>query len=191
MQLIFAKKHSSLGAAALAVALLATAPAPAQPAPPPQPPVHHETLLAHTAVKSATFLGATTVAIFSIFAVGTGNLVTTAALTAGTMGAAYVIYPVNEYMWEHFFPAPPPTTANGHFDVAASLWRNTAKYVTWKVAIVSAKLSWIYAYTGSVVSTAALGGATTLALPVVFYANNMAWDWYDWRQQHLQTAPSP
>ncbi len=181
-------KRSSMTAAALAVALLAATPVMAQPAPPATRAASSEPTLGHTAAKTTTFMGATTVVLFSIFMVGTGNLVTSTALTAGTMSAAYVIYPANEYLWDHYFPAAPPEKADGSFDVAASLWRNTAKYVTWKVSVVAAKLAWIYAYTGSLTSVVTLGGSTSLALPAVFYINNIAWDWYDWEQHQAPKA---
>jgi uncharacterized membrane protein len=38
----------------------------------------------------------------------------------------------------------------------------------------------LYAYTGSLAVTTIFGTASILTNTVVFYANNMAWDLYDW-----------
>jgi uncharacterized membrane protein len=40
----------------------------------------------------------------------------------------------------------------------------------------------VYAYTGSVVTAAVAGTAAVLVNSAVFYVNNMAWDYYDWRR---------
>ena len=175
--------RSTVIASVLAVPLLAAAPAFAQPTPPVEQASALTPTLSHTFAKATTLNAASAVVYVSIFALGTGDLASAAALTAGSAAATYTIYPANEYLWDHYFPAHPATAENGSFDVAASLWRNTAKYVTWKASIVGAKFSWIYAYTGSFTSMLTLGGATSLALPATFYANNVAWDWYDWLQQ--------
>ncbi len=155
----------------------------AQPAPTADQAPAPTATLSHTFAKSTTLTAASVVVYTAIFALGTGDLASAAVLTAGSAAAAFTIYPANEYLWDYYSPVHPATTENGSFDVAASLWRNTTKYVTWKAGIVGAKFTWIYAYTGSFTSMLALGGATSLALPVTFYANNVAWDWYDWMQQ--------
>ena len=182
-------KIRSIGlACAVATSVLAVAPAVAQPTPATQQAAIATPTLSHTFAKSTTLAAGSTAVIITIFALGTGDLASAAVLTGGTIAAMYTIYPVNEYVWDHFVPAHPATAENGSFDVAASLWRNTAKYITWKAGIMGAKFAWIYAYTGSFTSTLTLGGATSIALPVLFYMNNVAWDWYDWLQQHPSQA---
>ena len=45
----------------------------------------------------------------------------------------------------------------------------------------SLKILSIYAYTGSRSVALIYGTATIMTNTVVFYANNLAWDYYDWR----------
>ena len=55
---------------------------------------------------------------------------------------------------------------------------------------MAATWSLIYAYTGSWTATLMMGSASSLAGPVIFYANNIGWDWYDW-YSHPSNAAEP
>ena len=45
--------------------------------------------------------------------------------------------------------ASPPKTAGEAFDAGADVWRNTAKFLTYKPVVASLKLASLYVYTGS------------------------------------------
>ena len=135
----------------------------------------------HVLTKTLTLNVGIGLVAMTIYTAGTGSVVAGGALTAGTMALGSVVYPVNEYLWDFYNPNTNLKANNEQFDAGASLWRNTGKWLTFKVGVASAKFAMIYAYTGSVVSMAVLGTGTSLALPAVYFLNNMTWDWYDWR----------
>jgi uncharacterized membrane protein len=162
-------------AAAIAACLLWSFPAWSQ-----SPPVAEPASAAHVLEKTVTLATADAAALLAIFSVGTGNLRVATALTTGTMVLGTFLYPVNEYLWDYFSPNTNLSANNKSFDTSASLWRTTYKYLTFKVSITTSKFAWIYLYTGSAISMFTLGTASSLVLPVVFYLNNTAWDWYDW-----------
>ena len=121
----------------------------------------------------------------TIFGIGTGSLPAATVLTAGSLVASTLIYPVNEYVWDSLSPNTNLSANNQAFDKSASLWRTTYKYLSFKVSVLTSKFAWVYLYTGSVAATVTMGTASSLALPAIFYLNNTAWDWYDW-----STAPA-
>ena len=76
---------------------------------------------------------------------------------------------------------PPFATSNRpFFDATADVWRNTGKFLTYKPVIASIKLASLYVVTGSAAVTTIIGAASIMTNTVVFYVNNVAWDWYDW-----------
>jgi hypothetical protein len=135
--------------------------------------------IGHAFAKATTFNVGIAAVSMTIFSFGTASLAAGGILTAGTLAIGYTVYPVNEYLWDRF-------TANSNvdsttaFDTSASLWRNTYKYVTFKVGAAASKFGWLYLYTGSVASTMVMGTMSTLAFPAIFYINGVGWDWYDW-----------
>lgn len=135
----------------------------------------------HVLAKTLTLNLGDAAALMTIFATGTGSLPAATFLTAGTIVIGFVTYPINEYLWDYYRPNTNLSANNGAFDAAASLWRTSYKYVTFKVAVVVGKFGWLYAYTGSAAATLTMGVPSSLALPAIFYINNTAWDWYDWR----------
>ena len=137
--------------------------------------------ITHALARATTLNVGVGLGSLAIYTLGTGSLVDGGLLAGGTVALGYGLYVVNDYLWDFYKPNTNLSANNVSFDTGASLWRNTGKYITFKTGIVAAKLGLIYAYTGSVAATAVMGSATTAAFPVMFYANNMLWDWYDWR----------
>jgi uncharacterized membrane protein len=137
--------------------------------------------MTHALAKATTLNVGVGVASLAIYSIGTGSLVDGGLLAAGTVALGYSFYAVNEYLWELYKPNTNLSANNASFDTTASLWRNTGKYITFKTGVLASKFGLVYLYTGSIAATAILGSATSLAFPVLFYANNMGWDWYDWR----------
>ena len=117
-------------------------------------------------------------------------MVSGGVLTALTAASGYAIYVTNEYLWDTYSPNTNLAANNDKFDTSASLWRNTKKYLTLKPVGMVATWSLIYAYTGSWTATLAMGSASSLAGPLIFYANNIGWDWYDW-YSHPSNAAEP
>jgi len=172
-------------AAAVAACLLAPLPAWSQAAAVPtdtQPRVERteHPSVSHVLAKTVTQTAGDVAVFMTVFSVGTGSLAAASVLTAGTMVIGTVVYPTNEYLWAYFSPNTNLSTNNKTFDTSASLWRTTYKYLSFKTAVLTSKFAWLYLYTGSVVSTATMGTASSLALPAVFFLNSTAWDWYDW-----------
>src|SRR5579883_1802977 len=180
--------------AAVVVGCTASMPAFAEPVPSPlraaitpetAPPQEAESAsVAHSAMKATTFKAATTAVNLAILSYATGSVVGGGFLAAFQLGASWIMYTTTDYLWDKYDPVP-PKQAGQEFDATADLWRNTKKYMTYKPVIASVKLLTLYAYTGSAAIAGVFGGATIVANAAVFYANNMAWDFYDW-----YTAPT-
>lgn len=135
--------------------------------------------LQHSALKATTYKAGTTAVNFAIFTYAAGGAAGGATLALIALGASWTLYTVNDYLWDRYAPAP-KRDDDAAFDTQDDVWRNTKKFMTYKPAIAAFKYATVYAYTGSVVTTAVAGTATILANTVVFYANNIAWDYYDW-----------
>lgn len=135
----------------------------------------------HVLAKTVTINAAAGAVFMTIFGIGTGSLPAATVLTAGSLLASTIIYPVNEYVWDSLSPNTNLSANNKDFDTSASLWRTTYKYLSFKASVLTSKFAWVYLYTGSIAATATMGTASSLALPAIFYLNNTAWDWYDWR----------
>lgn len=158
----------------------------------PEPPPAVDASLSHSAVKGLTQRLGSALKKVAIFSLGTGSVIEGGALTVLTSISSYAIYVGNEYLWDSYSPNTNSRANNEDFDPAASFWQNTAKYLTLKPVGMAASWAVIYVYTGSWAATVAMGGVSSLLGPVVFYANNMAWDWYDWYSapaQPVQRAP--
>jgi uncharacterized membrane protein len=136
--------------------------------------------LAHSAMKATTFKVGSTVTNLAILSYATGNVIGGTALAAFMLGGSWVIYTANDYLWDRYAPPAVKQTTNQAFDATADVWRNTGKFLTYKPVIASIKLASLYVYTGSLAVTTIFGTASILTNTAVFYANNVAWDYYDW-----------
>jgi uncharacterized membrane protein len=136
--------------------------------------------ITHVIAKTVTQQLAAGSVIMTIFSLGTGSLVGGGVLTVGLIAVASVWYPANEFLWDYYSPNTNLRVNNEAFNTSSSLWRTTWKYLTFTTSTTTARVATIYAYTGSVYSTATMASATLLIMPLVFYANDTAWDWYDW-----------
>jgi uncharacterized membrane protein len=160
------------------------------PAPSPTEPAAMETAkptVTHAMEKGVTFKVGTALMWAVIGLAGTGSVIDAGVFSIFSTASSYTVYVANDYVWDHLSPPVTAGPGNTSFDTAASAWRNTWKYLTFKPAINVINMSALYLYTGSVGATVAMGGTAFLAVPVIFYANNMAWDWYDFRA----SAPAP
>src|SRR6185503_4738487 len=144
------------------------------------PPVAAPASITHVLAKAVTQQLAAGSAFMTIFSFGTGSLVGGGVLTVGLIAVASVWYPANEFLWDYYSPNINLRINNEAFNTSSSLWRTTWKYLTFTTGTTTARVAAIYAFTGSVYSTAAMASATLLLMPLVFYANGTAWDWYDW-----------
>jgi uncharacterized membrane protein len=131
----------------------------------------------HAMSKGITFKIGTALMWLVIGYAGTGSPVDAGVLAIGTTISSYIIYVANDYAWDHLAPVP---ASGDSFNAASSAWRTTWKYLTFKPAINIVTWTGVYLYTGSAAQMLAMGTAAVLVVPVVFYANDMTWDWYDW-----------
>ena len=136
--------------------------------------------LGHAALKGVTLKLINGVAAMAVFSTGTGSLVAGGALATVVAITSYTVFVVNDYVWDHYFPNTNVAANNESFNPLLSLGRNTAKFLTFKPAVVTADWTMIYLYTGSLASTLTMGSAYSILSPLTFYANNVAWDWLDW-----------
>ena len=161
----------------------------AQPATPPLPaPQQASASVGHSAVKGVTLKVINGLAAMAVFTTGTGSLAAGSILSAAVAASSYTVFVVNDYLWDRYFPNTNLAANNQSFSPFWSLSRNTAKFVTFKPAVMTADWSVIYLYTGSWFSTFTLGPAYSILSPLTFYANNVAWDWYDWYSSAPGTA---
>jgi uncharacterized membrane protein len=146
--------------------------------------------LAHSAMKATTYKVGTTAVNYAIFSYAAGGAVGGALLAAIALGASWTLYTVNDYVWDRYDPPPVKQTTGEAFD--PQVWRNTKKFLTYKPAIAAVKYATVYVYTRSVMTTLVAGSATVLANTAVFYFNNVAWDYYDWRRSRaVRTVATP
>lgn len=174
--------------ATVTAGVLLAAPALAQTAPAPHgAPAAESASLTHSALKATTFKVGSTITNIAVLSYATGDFVAGTGLAAFMLGASWLTYTANDYLWDKYSPPPVKQTEDQGFDATADVWRNTGKYFTYKPVIASVKLTSLYLYTGSAAIAGVFGTATVLINTGVFYANNMAWDWYDWYSR----APQP
>ena len=144
--------------------------------------------LTHSAMKATTFKVGSTITNIAVLSYATGDFVAGTGLAAFMLGASWLTYTANDYLWDSYSPPPVKETKDQTFDATADVWRNTGKYFTYKPVIASVKLTTLYLYTGSAAIAGVFGTATVLINTGVFYANNMAWDWYDWYSRTPNTV---
>jgi uncharacterized membrane protein len=140
-----------------------------------------------SASKATTFKIATVVTNMGIFSLGTASVVGGGLLTAFNVTKSRLLYTANDYAWDTYAPLPKPTGPAESFDAKASAWRTTQKFLTYKPVDTAIKFASIYLWTGSLPAMLVLGTASSVANTVVFYANNFAWDIYEWSA----TPPAP
>ena len=175
---------------AIALVLLVQSPiaTSAQTAPPAKAdpaPIAASASLGHAAMKGVTLKIINGVVALGIFSAGTGSAVGGGVLAAAVALSSFTVFTVNDYLWDKLFPNTNVAANNQSFSTFWSLSRNTAKFLTFKPAVVTVDWSVIYLYTGSMASTFTMGPAYSILSPLTFYANNMLWDWYDWRNTPL------
>jgi uncharacterized membrane protein len=131
-----------------------------------------------SATKATTYKLGTALTNMLILTAGTG-VVGGTLLTAFVTGESWLVYGVNDYLWDTYAPKAAPR-ADGSFDAKESAWRATEKWLTYKPVVSAFKFGAIYAWTGSVPIMLTLGTLTIVANTGVFYANNVGWDLYEW-----------
>jgi uncharacterized membrane protein len=131
-----------------------------------------------SATKATTYKLGTAFTNMLILTAGTG-IVGGTLLTAFVTGESWLVYGVNDYLWDTYAPKAAPR-ADGSFDAKESAWRATEKWLTYKPVVSAFKFGAIYVWTGSVPIMLTLGTLTIVANTGVFYANNIGWDLYEW-----------
>jgi uncharacterized membrane protein len=145
----------------------------------------------HSAAKATTFKLAATATNMVIFSVGTGGLVGGGILTVFNVSKSWGLFAANDYLWDKYFPSDKNLDANQSFDAKASFWRTTGKFLTYKPVDTAIKFASIYLYTGSAAAMLVYGTASSVVNTGVFYANDFAWDLYDWSQSPGSADPLP
>jgi len=148
---------------------------------PPTPPVSAGASVSHAATKGLTLKAALALSSLTLFYAGTGSVVASGMLTTLVSAASYTVYVTNEYLWDLYAPNTNVSANDQSFSALSSVSRNTAKFLTFKPTVMAVDWGTIYLYTGSLSSMFTLGPAFSLMSPLIFYLNNTAWDWYDWR----------
>jgi uncharacterized membrane protein len=167
-----------------------TAPAEVTLIAPTEPPKAMEASVSHSALKGLTLKAMSVSTTAVIFALGTGSVATGGLMAVMNGIGGWGIFTANDYIWDTFWPNTNLASNNQNFQATTSLSRNTLKYLTLKPALTVLNVGVIYAFTDTLTATAATSVATILVLPVLFYANNTLWDWYDWRSTPpAMTAP--
>jgi hypothetical protein len=123
------------------------------------------------------------------YALGT---VTGAGMAAAASGAiAWASFIAVDYVWDTYDPANAKMSADQAFDTGEAARRNTLKYLTFKPVALAEKYGVLYLFSGSLATTLTWGTGLTLLTSGFFFANGMAWDWYDWRTMPAAPAPKP
>jgi hypothetical protein len=116
--------------------------------------------------------------------------VTGAGMAAAASGViAWASFIAVDYVWDTYDPANAKTSADQAFDTGEAARRNTLKYLTFKPVALAEKYGVLYLFSGSLATTLTWGTGLTLLSSGFFFANGMAWDWYDW--QAMQPAQTP
>lgn len=150
--------------------------------------------LVHSALKAMTYKAGTTAVNVTVYSLATGSLAAGTAFTAFGNAATLAIYAVNDYLWDRHAPPPVPQSVGQGFDLKEEFWRTTEKFLTWNATILwvkGIKATALLAYTGSSRTTAVAVGASTVLVAGIFYANNFAWDYYDWLTATPAAAAPP
>jgi hypothetical protein len=145
-------------------------------------PMVAEASLGHAALKGITLKITQGFYSFGVFTVAAGMGTTLGAAMAVADGVgAYGMYVGNEYLWDTFRPNTNLRANNESFGVLSSLSRTTLKYITYKPAVTAWHWGLIYAVTGSVQTMVLAGSLLWFTLPLIYYVNDTAWNFYDWR----------
>ncbi len=144
--------------------------------------------LTHSAMKATTFKAGSTAVNLAILSYATGGVTGGVVLSGFMLASSWLWYTANDYLWDTYDPPPEKQSGAQEFDASADAWRNTKKYLTFKPVIGSVKLLSLYVYTGSAAVAGVFGTAAIASNTVVFFVNNMAWDWYDWYSREPATA---
>ncbi len=134
---------------------------------------------AHSGLKTVTYEIGNTLNNFAFLTVGAGGLTGGVLLTAFNTLQSWTVYTTNDYLWERLYPRATSKDASASFDVKQSFWHTSLKYMTGKPVVASIKLAAVYVYTGSAVTALVYGTAATAGASVIFFVNNLAWDFYD------------
>jgi len=140
-----------------------------------------EASLGQAALKGVTLKLTQGLYSFGVFTVAAGMGTTIGAAMAVADGiGAFGIYVGNEYLWDTFRPNTNLRVNNEEFGFLSSLSRTTLKYITYKPAVTAWHWGIIYTVTGSMQATVVAGSVLWFTLPLMYYVNNTAWDFYDW-----------
>ena len=134
---------------------------------------------AHSGMKTVTYEIGNTLNNFAFLTVGVGGLTGGVLLTAFNTLQSWTVYTTNDYLWEWLYPRTTSKDAAASFDVKQSFWHTSLKYMTGKPVVASIKIAAVYVYTGSAVTALVYGTAATAGASVIFFVNNLAWDFYD------------
>lgn len=140
-----------------------------------------EASLSHVALKGVTLKltqGLYSFGVFTMLA-GMGTMIGATMAVADGIGG-YGIYVGNEYLWDLFYPNTNLRANNEEFGILSSLSRTTLKYITYKPTVTASHWGIIYTATGSMQTTVMAGSMLWFTLPLIYYVNNTAWDFYDW-----------
>ena len=151
--------------------------------------------VSHSVLKAITYKVTTTTVGLTIYSVAAGGVAAGAALEAFGLVASMAVYTANDYLWTSNVPPPVKQDESQSLNVKDEFWKTTKKYLTYRVSTIwikAIKMAALYAYTGSAATTLVAGSAASLLAAGVFYANNMAWDYYDFdTAPPSQAAPPP
>lgn len=176
-----------LAAAALGAAVLVagTVPAAAQEPPPASPsPKGKEASLGNSAVRGLTYKAATFLSNAAAYSLAVGSGVEGAALSGVQAGYTYVTYVYSDYLWDVISPRT-ANPQNAQEVVAESASRTTGKLLVYKVLNLPVALALSYYATGTAVGAVGLFTGLSAMKAGLFYANDIAWDYYD------STRPAP
>jgi hypothetical protein len=141
-----------------------------------------EASIGHAAVKGVTLKLTQGLYSFGVFTVGVGMGATIGAAMALADGlGGYGIYVGNEYLWDTLHPNTNLRANSESFGFFSSLSRTTLKYITYKPTVTAWHWGIIYAVTGSVQTMVVAGSVLWFTLPLMYYVNDTAWNFYDWR----------
>jgi uncharacterized membrane protein len=175
----------------LASATPAHSASPAVPGAAPATPPPVTASFTHSGLKTITYEIGNTLNNFGFLTAGAGALSGGLVLTAFNTLQSWTVYTVNDYFWSKYYPPEPSKDATGAFDINQSVWRTTLKYMTGKPVVASIKIAAIYVYTRSAATAFGYGLAATAGASVVFFLNNLAWDYYDQTVAVRNAASAP
>jgi uncharacterized membrane protein len=148
-----------------------------------------KTSFAHSGLKTATYEIGNAIDNFVFLTAGAGGLAGGLLLTSFNTVQSWTVYTTNDFIWQKVYPPEAPKDGSDTFDMKQSAWRTTLKYMTGKPVVASIKIAALYVYTGSVATAFGFGLAATAGASVIFFANNLIWDYVD--QPAAAGAPVP